>query len=84
LIQLTALVWLSLLASALVQIGITQGNRTLVQAWQTLERESNELRLEQTRLVLELGTLTSYSRIDQRSRAELNMNEADEVRVLTK
>jgi cell division protein FtsL len=84
LIQLTALVWLSLLASALVQIGITQGNRTLVQAWQSLERESNELRLEQTRLVLELGTLTSYSRIDQRSRVELDMNEADEVRVLTK
>lgn len=78
---LNALVWGLLLASALVQIAITQSNRDLVQRWQVLERESNELMQEQTRLVLELGTLTSYGRIDQRARSELGMAEPDEVRV---
>ncbi|MDO6682271.1 cell division protein FtsL [Oceanobacter sp. 5_MG-2023] len=76
------LVWLVVVASALVQIGVSHGHRQLVQQWQTLDSRSDALQQEQTRLVLELAALTSYARIDQRARRELNMIEPQQVRIL--
>lgn len=80
--QFNILVWICVMASALIQIAISQGNRDLVQAWYMLERQSADLRQEQTRMILELGTLISYTRVDLRARSELDMIEADDVRVL--
>ncbi|MCY0966021.1 cell division protein FtsL [Parathalassolituus penaei] len=80
--QFNILIWICVMASALIQIAITQSNRELMQAWSLLDRQVKDLRLEQTRMVLELGTLISYTRVDLRARAELDMMEADDVRVL--
>lgn len=80
--QFNILIWICVMASALIQIAITQSNRELMQAWSLLDRQTRDLRLEQTRMVLELGTLISYTRVDLRARAELDMMEADDVRVL--
>ncbi|WP_028294696.1 cell division protein FtsL [Oceanobacter kriegii] len=76
------LVWFAVIVSALVQVGLSHQHRDRVQIWQKLESRRDALQDEQTRLVLELGTLTSYGRVDQRARTELNMKEPVDIRIL--
>lgn len=74
--------WVLVLTSALAQIGISHQYRVLVNEWQQLEKISRSVTQEQIRLTLELGTLTDFSRIDQRARTELQMIEPSDLRVL--
>ncbi|WP_221799231.1 cell division protein FtsL [Oceanobacter mangrovi] len=77
------LVWVLVIGSALAQIAVAHQHRQRVQQWQQLESRRDGLQQEQTRLQLELSTLTSYARIDQRARNELNMTEPGDIRTLT-
>jgi cell division protein FtsL len=76
-------VWLAVLVSALIQIGMVHWHRELLSQWQVLDAKQRELTQEQTRLLLEYSTLTAYGRIDQLARRQLNMTEPDNTRVLT-
>jgi len=76
-------VWLAVLVSALIQIGMVHWHRELLSQWQVLDTKQRELTQEQTRLLLEYSTLTAYGRIDQLARRQLNMTEPDNTRVLT-
>ncbi|MGB1090974.1 MAG: cell division protein FtsL [Oceanobacter sp.] len=77
------LLWGLVVVSALIQISVVHNNRLLVREWEAQERLRQTLKQDQTRLTLELSTLTDFSRIDQRARNELNMVEPKQVRVIT-
>lgn len=77
-----ALIWAAVIGSALAQIAVSDAHRERVQQWQQLESQREALADEQTRLVLELSTLTSYARVDKQARTELSMKEPDDIRIL--
>lgn len=80
---MNTMIWLAVLVSALVQVGVSQWHRELLGEWLALETRQRELNQEQTRLLLEHSTLTAYGRIDRNARKQLNMTEPDNIRVLT-
>ena len=80
---MNTMIWLAVLVSALVQVGVSQWHRELLGEWLALETRQRELNQEQTRLLLEHSTLTAYGRIDRNARKQLNMTEPDSIRVLT-
>ncbi|MDK2777195.1 MAG: cell division protein FtsL [Pseudomonadota bacterium] len=80
---LTGLLWLAVLVSALVQIGVVNWQRDLIQVWQREDGRRAQLQEENSRLLLERSTLTAHGRIDQLARKKLNMTEPDKVQVLS-
>ena len=80
---MNTMIWLAVLVSALIQVGVSQWHRELLGEWLALETRQRELNQEQTRLLLEHSTLTAYGRIDRNARKQLNMTEPDSIRVLT-
>lgn len=77
------LLWVAVIASALVQIGVVQWHRDMMQSWQVEDARRSRLQQEYTRLLLEKGALTAHGRIDQLARKQLNMTEPDQVQVLS-
>lgn len=75
--------WLVVLLSASVQIGVVHWHRNLLQLWQQEDALRLQLLQEHTRLLLEKSTLTAHGRIDQQARKQLNMTEPDKVQVLS-
>ncbi len=80
---LTGLLWLAVVVSALVQIGVVNWQRDLIQVWQREDGRRAQLQEENSRLLLERSTLTAHGRIDQLARKKLNMTEPDKVQVLS-
>lgn len=78
---LQALLWLSVIASALVQVLAVQWHRDLMQEWQQTDQLRQSLRQEYSRLVLEKSTLTAHGRIDAEARRRLNMKDPDHTQV---
>ena len=78
------LLWLVVVLSALVQVGVVHWQRSLMQVWATEDARRAQLQEEHSRLLLERGTLTAHGRIDQQARKKLNMTEPDKVQVLSK
>ena len=78
---LQALLWLSVIASALVQVLAVQWHRDLMQEWQQTDQLRQTLRQEYSRLVLEKSTLTAHGRIDAEARRRLNMKDPDHTQV---
>ena len=78
-----ALLWVVVLISALAQVGVVHGHRTLLQEWQQEDALRVQLLQEHTRLLLEKSTLTAHGRVDQQARKQLNMTEPGKVQVLS-
>lgn len=78
---LQALLWLSVIATALVQVLAVQWHRDLMQEWQQTDQLRQTLRQEYSRLVLEKSTLTAHGRIDAEARRRLNMKDPDHTQV---
>lgn len=71
---LLALLWLGTMASALAVVYTTQHSRTLTAELVRAQKERDELRYEQERLLLEKGAWSAYSRIEKVAREKLNMH----------
>ena len=80
--RLKLLLWVLVLATALVQIVVTHHHRDLLHIWQKQDAKRQYLQEEHTKLVLELSTLSAHSRIDREARKRLNMVEPKQVQVL--
>ena len=76
------LLWLLVLITAGIQVAQVHQHRSLLVQWQKLDRMCMDLMQEQTRLLLEISTLTALGRIDQRVRKQLNMTEATDIQML--
>ncbi len=76
------LLWLLVLITAGTQVAQVHQHRSLLVQWQKLDRMRMDLMQEQTRLLLEISTLTALGRIDQRVRKQLNMTEATDIQML--
>lgn len=74
--------WLLVLITAGIQVTQVHQHRSLLAQWQKLDSIRMDLMQEQTRLLLEISTLTALGRIDQRARKQLNMTEATDIQVL--
>jgi len=66
--------WLAAIASALAVVHSTQRSRELTAQLMQAQKERDELRYEQERLLLEKGAWSTYSRIEKVAREELNMH----------
>ncbi|WP_237066200.1 cell division protein FtsL [Microbulbifer guangxiensis] len=77
---LLAGLWLGVIASALSVVHTTHRSRTLTAELVDAQKERDELRFEQERLLLEKGAWSAYGRIEQVAREKLNMHmpESDE------
>lgn len=71
---LLALLWLGTMASALAVVYTTQRSRALTAELVQAQKERDELRYEQERLLLEKGAWSAYSRIEKVAREKLNMH----------
>ncbi|AOS98742.1 Cell division protein FtsL [Microbulbifer aggregans] len=69
--------WLGVIASALAVVHTTHRSRTLTAALVDAQKERDELRFEQERLLLEKGAWSAYGRIEQVARKKLNMHMPD-------
>lgn len=78
------LLWVMVLASALVQVVVTHQHRHLLQQWQQQDARRLSLQQEYTRLLLERSTLTAHGRLDRLARQHLNMTDPQQVQVLRK
>lgn len=74
--------WLLVLITAGIQVAQVHQHRSLLAQWQKLDSIRMDLMQEQTRLLLEISTLTALGRIDQRARKQLTMTEATDIQVL--
>jgi len=80
---IAVLLWLAVVLSALLQIGIVHWQRSLMQHWAAEDSRRAQMQQEYSRLLLERGTLTSLGRIDQQARKKLNMTEPEQIQVLS-
>lgn len=76
--------WLLVLLSALVQVGVSHHHRELLQQWQQQDARRMALQQEYSRLVLERSTLSAHGRLDLLARKQLNMTDPKQVQVLRK
>lgn len=79
---LPVVLWLLALMVAAGQIAQVHKHRTLLVQWQHLDSQRMQLMQEQTRLLLEISTLTALGRIEQQARKTLDMTEASDIQVL--
>lgn len=70
---LLAGLWLALVISALAVVNTTQRSRVLTAQLGDAQRQRDELRFEQERLLLEFSAWSAYNRIEQVAREKLDM-----------
>lgn len=76
------ILWVVLIACALVQIGVTHHHRQLLQQWQAQDELRIKQEKEHSKLLLERSTLGAHNRIDRLARDQLNMSEPQQIQVL--
>lgn len=75
LLVLTAVLWVLVVVSALLVVGVTQDVRLRTGQLEVLRREAAELDVQWGQYLLEQSTWASYSRVENIAREELNMIE---------
>lgn len=75
LLVLTAVLWVLVVVSALLVVGVTQDVRLRTSQLEVLRREAAELDVQWGQYLLEQSTWASYSRVENIAREELNMIE---------
>jgi cell division protein FtsL len=71
---LVAALWLATVVSALAVVHTTQRSRELTAQVMQAQKERDQLRYQQERLLLEKGAWSAYSRIEKAAREELKMH----------
>lgn len=69
-----AALWLAVIASALAVVHSTQRSRELTAQVMQAQKERDQLRYQQERLLLEKGAWSAYSRIEKVARDKLKMH----------
>lgn len=75
LLVLTAVLWVLVVVSALLVVGVTQDVRLRTGQLEVLRREAAELDVQWGQYLLEQSTWASYSRVEKIAREELDMVE---------
>ncbi|MFI2812604.1 MULTISPECIES: cell division protein FtsL [Microbulbifer] len=70
---IVAFLWVATLVSALGVVHTTQSSRALTAELVQAQKQRDELRYEQERLLLERGAWSAYSRIEREARDKLGM-----------
>lgn len=76
------MLWLFVVALAVLQVGLTHWHRQLVGQWQGLDTQRIDLQREYGRLMLERSALTAHGRVERVAKKKLNMSEPEEVQVI--